>query len=188
MSFESRSLHAPLNFGSGCIAEKSFPFRWCSFTHSRNANHHSTFSNFHFEYFVSPKSKPAQDTRLVHFLFVANVKPIIFALTIFWERERNTHAAGLRRMDIFTWTSFLPLFLQTCTGDKKNKARTKIIYTTEREDKIIDSESCVNVREWHACVNMGDGLLSMFVWMRAVGGFEQCEICNKRFLLTQDRF
>ena len=54
-------------------------------------------------------------------------------------------------------------FLQTCTGDKKNKPRTTIIYTTEREDKIIDSESCVNVREWRACVNMGDRLLSMFV-------------------------
>ena len=54
-------------------------------------------------------------------------------------------------------------FLQTCTGDKKKKQRTTIINTTEREDKIIDSESCVNVREWHACVNMGDRLLSMFV-------------------------
>ena len=40
-----------------------------------------------------------------------------------------------------------------------------IIFTKEREDKIIDSESCVNVREWRACVNMGDRLLSMFVWM-----------------------
>ena len=50
-----------------------------------------------------------------------------------------------------------------CTGDKKNKPRTTIIYTTEREDKIIDSESCVNVREWCACVNMSDRLLSMFV-------------------------
>ena len=29
-----------------------------------------------------------------------------------------------------------------------------IIYATEREDKIIDSESCVNVREWCACVNI----------------------------------
>ena len=41
--------------------------------------------------------------------------------------------------------------------------RTTIIYTTELEDKIIDSESCVNVREWRACVNMGDRLLSKFV-------------------------
>ena len=43
------------------------------------------FRNFHFEYFVSPKWKPAQDTRLVRFLFVANnVQLIIFALKIFW--------------------------------------------------------------------------------------------------------
>ena len=28
---------------------------------------------------------------------------------------------------------------------------------------FIDSESCVNVREWCASVNMGDKLLSMFV-------------------------
>ena len=66
-----------------------------------------------------------------------------------------------------------------------------ILYTTEREDKIIDSESCescVNVREWCACVNMGDRLLSVFVWMRAVCVFEQSQICNKRLLLTQDRF
>ena len=55
----------------------------------------------------------------------------------------------------------------TCTGDKKNKPRTTIIYTTEREDKIIDSESCANVREWRACVNMGDRLLSKFVWLCA---------------------
>ena len=41
-----------------------------------------------------------------------------------------------------------------CTGDKKNKPRTTIIYTTEREDKIIDSESCVNGREWLVHVNM----------------------------------
>ena len=58
---------------------------------------------------------------------------------------------------------FFPFFLQTCTGGKKNKPRTTIIYATEREDKIIDSGSCVNVCEWHACVNMGDRLLSMFV-------------------------
>ena len=38
-----------------------------------------------------------------------------------------------------------------------------ILYTTEREDKIFDSESCVNVREWCACVNMGDRLLRVFV-------------------------
>ena len=62
-----------------------------------------------------------------------------------------------------------------------------IIYTTECEDKIIDNESCVNVREWRACVNMGDRLLRMFVLMCAVCVFEQCEICNKRLLLTQDR-
>ena len=71
--------------------------------------------------------------------------------------------------------------LQTCTGDKKNKPRTTIIYTLEREDKIIDSESCVNVREWCACVNNGDRLLSMFcVNACSVCVFEQCEICNKR--------
>ena len=68
---------------------------------------------------------------------------------------------------------FSSSFLQTCTGDKKNKSRTIIIYTTEREDKIIDSESCVNVREWCACVNMGDRLLSMLVRMCAVCVFEQ---------------
>ena len=45
----------------------------------------------------------------------------------------------------------------------KQLASKTIIYTTEREGKIIDSESCVNVREWCACVNMGDRLLSMFV-------------------------
>ena len=55
----------------------------------------------------------------------------------------------------------------TCTGDIKNKPRTTIIYTTEREDKIFDSESCVNVREWRAGVNMGDRLLGVFVWMHA---------------------
>ena len=71
---------------------------------------------------------------------------------------------------------------------QKNKPRTTIIYTTECEDKIIDSESCVNVREWCARVNMGDRLLSMLVQMCAVCVFEQCEICNKRLLLTQDRF
>ena len=54
-------------------------------------------------------------------------------------------------------------FLQTCTGDKKNKQRATIIYTTEREDTIIDSESRVNVHKWHACVNMSDTLLSNFV-------------------------
>ena len=58
--------------------------------------------------------------------------------------------------------SFLPLFFRRVHGGKRNKPRTTIIYTTEREDKIIDSESCVNVREWCACVNMGDRLLSMF--------------------------
>ena len=72
--------------------------------------------------------------------------------------------------------------------DKKNKPRTTILYTTEREDKIIDSESCVKVREWRAYVNMGDRLLSMFVWMRAVCVFEQCEICNKRLSLHQTGF
>ena len=56
------------------------------------------------------------------------------------------------------------------------------MYTTEREDKIIDSESCVNVREWRACVNMGDRLLSKFVWMRAVCVFEQCEILQQTTL------
>ena len=89
--------------------------------------------------------------------------------------QRNTHAVVLRRRDMFTWASFLPLFFQTCTGDKKNKPRTTIIYTTEREDKIVDCESCVNVREWCACVNMGDRLLSMFVWMRAVCVFRQID-------------
>ena len=57
--------------------------------------------------------------------------------------------------------------------------RNSSIYTTEREDKIIDSESCANVREWCARVNMGDRLLSMLVRMCAVCVFEQCEICNK---------
>ena len=46
----------------------------------------------------------------------------------------------------------------------------------------------MNVLEWCACVNMGDRLLSMLVRMCAVCVFEQCEICNKRLLLTQDRF
>ena len=71
---------------------------------------------------------------------------------------------------------------------KMNKPRTTIIYTMEREAKVIDSESCVNVREWCARVNMGDRLLSMLVRMCAVCVFEQCEISNKRLLLTQDRF
>ena len=53
---------------------------------------------------------------------------------------------------------------------------------------IVRGVRCVNVREWRACVNMGDRLLSKFVWMCAVSVFEQCEICNKRLLLTQDRF
>ena len=46
---------------------------------------------------------------------------------------------------------------------QKNNNTNEFLYTTEREDKIIDSESCVNVREWCACVNMGDRLLRMFV-------------------------
>ena len=32
--------------------------------------------------------------------------------------------------------------------------------TTVREDTIIDSNSCVNVREWRACVNMDDRLIT----------------------------
>ena len=51
---------------------------------------------------------------------------------------------------------------------QKEQTKNNDYDTTEREDKIIDSESCVNVREWCSCVNMGDKLLSMFVWMRAV--------------------
>ena len=57
----------------------------------------------------------------------------------------------------------------------------------EREAKIIDSESCAIVREWCACVNKRDRLLSMFVWTSAVCVLEHCEIWDNRRLLTQDR-
>ena len=40
---------------------------------------------------------------------------------------------------------------------QKNIVSASILYTTEGEDKIIDSESCVNVREWCACVNFEHG-------------------------------
>ena len=75
-------------------------------------------------------------------------------------REKHTRSRCQTKRHIYV-NQFSSPFLQTCTGDKKNKPRTTIIYTTEREDKIIDSESCVNVRQWHACVNMGDRLLSI---------------------------
>ena len=78
-------------------------------------------------------------------------------------RVRETHTQRVSD----EWTYFRELvffpFSSDVYRDKKNKPRTTIIYTTEREDKIIDSESCVNVRAWYACVNMGDRLLSMFV-------------------------
>ena len=83
------------------------------------------------------------------------------------EREREKHTRSRSqtkgRNYFVSVNKFSSPFLQTCTGDKKNKPRTTIIYTREREDKIIDGESCVNVREWRACVNMGDRLLSKFV-------------------------
>ena len=71
-------------------------------------------------------------------------------------------------------------------GQVKSKYFSSFV-DSKCQDKIIDSESCVNVREWCARVNMGDRLLSMLVRMCAVCVFEQCEICNKRLLLTQDR-
>ena len=71
------------------------------------------------------------------------------------ERERGAHAAGFRRRDILCFRELVLIsspFLQTCTGDKKNKPRTTIIYTTEREDKIIDSESCGRVVHRSSCM------------------------------------
>ena len=75
--------------------------------------------------------------------------------------ERSTHEAGLRWRDIICFHElvFFPFSSDGYRGQKE-QPRTTIIYTTEREDKIIDSERCVNVREWRACVNMGDRLLS----------------------------
>ena len=60
------------------------------------------------------------------------------------EREREKHTRRSQTKGHIYVNQFSSPFLQTCTGDKKNKPRTTIIYTTEREDKIIDSESCVN--------------------------------------------
>ena len=104
------------------------------------------------------------------------------------KREREAHTQQVSDEGTYLREPVSFPFLQTCTGDKKNKQRATIIYTTKREDKVIDSESCVNVREWHACVNMGDRLLSMFVWMRAVCVFEQCDFATNDFCLHKTGF
>ena len=73
------------------------------------------------------------------------------------ERERGKHTRSRSQTKGYIYVNqFSSPFLQTCRGNKKNKPGTTIIYTTEREDTIIDRESCVNVREWRACVNMGE--------------------------------
>ena len=42
------------------------------------------------------------------------------------ERERSTHAAGLRRRDIFTRTSFLPLFFSRVQGTKRTNQEQRL--------------------------------------------------------------
>ena len=75
---------------------------------------------------------------------------LFFSLTS--QIERSTHALGLRPTDIRT--SFLRLFVRRIQGTKQSKPRTIIIYTMKHEDEIIDSENCLNVREWCVCATV----------------------------------
>ena len=59
-------------------------------------------------------------------------------------RERNTHAAGLRRMDIFLWTSFLPLFIRQVQGTKRTNQEQRLY--TQRSVKT--RLSIVRVRKF----------------------------------------
>ena len=68
------------------------------------------------------------------------------------KRERNTHAAGLRRMDIFLWTSFLPLFIRHVQGTKRTNQEQRLY--TQRSVKTRLSI----VRVVWMCVN------GMLVW------------------------
>ena len=79
------------------------------------------------------------------------------------EREGKPHAQQVTDEGAYLRQPVFFPFSSDAYRAQKNKQKTTIIYTMKREDKIIDSESCVNVREWCAFVNMVDRLLRMLV-------------------------
>ena len=74
------------------------------------------------------------------------------------ERERETHVQQVSD----EWTHlgepvFFPFSSDVDRGQREQTKNNAYNYAQRSmKTRLSDSESCVNVREWHACVNMGD--------------------------------